>query len=221
MNRIDLESAGVQAGLFDLDGVLIDSLYVWNEIGRDFLHENGCKLTGQVAEDIRDMSFMESACYFVDRLGLDATPQQLMDDWNARAFPAYANEVELMPGAGEYVKRLAQAGIRLAVVTASDSRLAEAALQRLGIAQAFETIVTESEIGLEKNSPKIFLRTAQTLNAAPEACMVFEDSLYAAKAAKAAGMKVCALYGSGRGEKKEAFEAVADHCIDNLAELSI
>jgi beta-phosphoglucomutase-like phosphatase (HAD superfamily) len=96
MNRIDLESAGVQAGLFDLDGVLIDSLYVWNEIGRDFLHENGCKLTGQVADRYTNMSLKESACILWTVWGTDATPQQLMDDWNARAFRV-RNEVELMP----------------------------------------------------------------------------------------------------------------------------
>jgi HAD superfamily hydrolase (TIGR01509 family) len=218
LDKLNLACTGIEAALFDLDGVLIDSLHVWHKIGLDFLNEKGFALTAQVAEDIKDMSFMQSAQYFVDKLNLNATPQMLIEDWNARAYAPYAKEVGLMPGADAYVKRLAKSVIKLAVVTASDALLSTVALQRLGIAEAFAAIVTEIGTGLDKSRPEIFLHAAKILNISPGACMVFEDSLYAAKAAKAAGMKVCALCGSVRKEK-EAFCAVADYCFESLEEL--
>lgn len=219
MDKLNLADRGIQAALFDLDGVLLDSLHVWDKVALDFLHEKGAAFTGEIADDIRDMSFMQSAEYFVGRLNLEETPQTLIDGWNARAYAAYANEVKLMPGAAAYVQQLADNGVRLAVVTASDAVLAQAALERNGIAQVFETIVTEGGTGLDKSGPQIFLEAARALSVPPAACMVFEDSLYAVKSAKAAGMRVCAV--CGPGGDAEALCTLADYCIESLEELMV
>lgn len=210
---------GKRAALFDLDGVLLDSLWVWHKVGLDFFTENDIAIDRRMVSDIRDMGFAQSARCLVERFGLGITPEGIVDDWTARAFPAYANEVSLTPGAGELVRRLREKGLRLAVVTASDAALARAALERTGIAGAFDALVTENETGLYKDGPGIFERAARLLNVPAASCVVFEDSLYAMRAAKAAGMAVCAICPPDRQAEAGACRAAANACVETLEAL--
>ena len=210
---------GKRAALFDMDGVLLDSLWVWHGVGLDFFAENDVPVDRQAVRDIRGMGFMQSACYLVKRFGLHTTPEKIVAGWVEKALPAYANEVALMPGAGALVGRLLGKGLCLAVVTASDAALAGAALKRTGIAGAFEAIVTEDEAGLHKDGPELFLHAARLLDVPPESCVVFEDSLYAMKSAKAAGMAVCALCPPERKAEAQACKAVADLLVESLETL--
>lgn len=193
MELSELKRAGVRAALFDMDGVLLDSLGIWRRVAGDFMRDRDAEITPGIIGAIRDMSFLQSAEYFVRMLGLRETPQMVIDEWNQRALRAYANEVRLTPGAGDYVRALHKMGVKLAVVTASEASMAEAGLKRNGILGLFDAIVAETDVGLTKESPEIFLHTAAVLGEEPGACVVYEDSVYAARSAKAAGMRVCLL----------------------------
>lgn len=213
MELSELKRMGIQAALFDMDGVLLDSLGIWRRVAGDFMRDRGAEITPDIIRAIRDMSFLQSAEYFVRMLGLTETPQMVINEWNERALRAYANEVRLMPGTGDYVRALHKMGVKLAVVTASEANMAEAGLKRNGILELFDAIVAETDVGLTKETPDIFLHTASALGADPGACVVYEDSVYAARSAKAAGMRVCLLSAEGDAD------AEADVCIPGFAGL--
>lgn len=219
MDKQNLSYTGIKAALFDMDGVLLDSLNMWYKIACDFMRENGVEMTERMYGEIRVLSFLESAQYFIDELKLCSTPQMLIDEWNARAAAAYKNEIGLLPGVEDYVRKLSARGIHLAIVTASDAGLARAALKRLGLSRYFDAIITEADARMFKSGPEIFLLAAKTLDAPPETCIVFEDSLYAAKAAKAAGMKVWAMCSAAGADDAADFQGVADRCFESFEEL--
>jgi HAD superfamily hydrolase (TIGR01509 family) len=209
----------MKAAIFDLDGTLIDSMGVWDKIGRDFLASRGITAPDDLSRTVKNLSFRQTAEYYIRSFSLPDKSEQLITRWNAMAYREYAENIELKPGVHEYLIKLNHNHIKIGVATAADRKLTEAVLQRHQILSYFQTIVTVADIGKGKECPDIFLVTVQKLNVAPRECMVFEDCLHAVKGAKLAGMKVYAVYDPASAHERTELERIADGYIHDFRQL--
>jgi HAD superfamily hydrolase (TIGR01509 family) len=203
----------MKAYIFDLDGTLLDSMGVWDQIDVDFLAKRGIAVPFDYMDAISSMSFQETAAYTIKRFALTDTIDSLMREWNDMAAHAYGHTVQMKPYAKEYLITLRERGAKLAVATSLSAELCAPVLRNNGIDNFFDVICRTDEAGCGKSRPDVFLLAAQKIGAAPGDCMVFEDILAAVKSAKSAGMSVCAVYDKSSHSDWEEIKKTADYAI--------
>ena len=191
--RAEELTEGIEAVIFDLDGTLIDSMWMWKQIDIDYLARYGHPLPEDLQDCIEGMSFSETAVYFKERFRLPDSLEVIKADWNQMAYDIYVNEVPLKPGVLRFLLYLKKKGIRTGIATSNSKELVLAVLKSLGIMECFDEIHTSCEVAKGKPAPDIYLLVAETLGVKPERCLVFEDIMQGILAGKAAGMKVCAV----------------------------
>ena len=202
------------AAIFDLDGTLLDSVWVWREVDRAFFEEIGVAEPEDYARSIQGMSFREAAEYTARRFGLSRTAEEVMDGWMRMTAEAYAHRVALKPGALQYLRALKRAGVKLAVVTANREELFGPTLRRWGAWELFDAFCTSAEVGdAGKGDGALFRLAARRLGVAPEDCAVFEDTLEGVRGARAAGMRAYAVLDAGNAHHAREIEALADGAI--------
>ncbi len=190
MNGILLPQ-GVEGGIFDLDGTILDSLYVWREAGVKYLESLGFAAEENLYEKIFNMSMSQSAEYFIREYGVKKSAQEIIDGVNSLIFDAYKNEVGLLQGRPlEYLRLMKAAGKKITAATTGDRILEEAALKRLGLFETFDRIFYCSEFETSKNESKIFLKCAEYMKVPPERIIVFDDSEEAVNTARKAGFVI-------------------------------
>ena len=200
-----------KAAIFDLDGTLLDSMGVWNQVDVDFLTKRGFDVPEDYLTTIAAMQFRQIAEYTIARFGLDDTPEQLMDEWNEMALVAYCTTVEAKPGALEYLRSLRAAGVGLAVATSLPPMLREPALEHAGMLDLFDVTVSVDDVGdVGKDRPDVYLLAARKLGVRPQDCTVFEDLLVGMRSAKSVGMKVWAMHDASSQADWPAICALAD-----------
>lgn len=221
VNRITAEelTEGIQAVIFDLDGTLIDSMWMWKQIDIDYLARHGHPLPEDLQDCIEGMSFSETAVYFKERFGLSDSLDVIKTDWNRMAYDIYVNDVPLKPGALEFLQYLKEKGIRTGIATSNSKELLMAVLNSLGIAEYFDELHTSCEVAKGKPAPDIYLLVAQKLGVEPEKCLVFEDIMQGILAGKAAGMKVCAIKDEFSIKQEAEKMASADWFVAGFAEI--
>lgn len=170
-----------------MDGTLLDSMGMWQQLDRRFLRENGIEPPEDISEIVKSMTLETSSAYFVERFHLSMTPQQVSDRVEALAAEAYRRELPLKAGAKELLQALAARGIPCAVASVTYPALLEAALTRLDVRQYFCTVRTPAQGSAGKHTPELYQETARDMGALPAETVVIEDALYAAKTAADAG----------------------------------
>ena len=203
----------MKAYIFDMDGTLLDSLYVWARVDIEFLEKRGIVVPADYWDQISSMSFSECAVYTIERFGLPDNAGSLVQEWNDMAAYDYGHTVQMKPHAKEYLRVLRERGMKLAIATSLMPELIEAALNKQGIRDWFAVICREDEVENSKESPDIFLLTAARLGVSPSECIVFEDILAAVKSAKNAGMTVCGVYDEASANDWEQIKEAADYAI--------
>lgn len=183
----------LQAAVFDLDGTLLDSLYAWKTSSSDFLRSKGITPPPGIDEKMAKLSLLDGAAYLKKQYRLPDTPQQIVDQVVANVGKKYVTEIRLKPGARELLQTLKARGVKLAVATASDRKLAEAALRREGVLDWFDFMITCDEAGAGKTSPLVYEKALKRLGTPKAATWVFEDALHALETAKRAGFPVAAV----------------------------
>jgi HAD superfamily hydrolase (TIGR01509 family) len=199
--------------IFDLDGTLLDSMGMWDQIDIDFLAKRGIALPSDYMDSIAAMTFHETASYTIKRFALPDSAEDLMREWNNMASYAYTNTIQMKPYAREYLITLRERGAKLAVATALFPGLCDSVLRNNGLDTLFHAICNTAEVGHGKSHPEIFLHTAKELGVPVEDCLVFEDLLVAAKSAKSAGMGICAVYDKTSANDWEEIKKTADYAI--------
>ena len=184
--------SGIEAVVFDLDGVLVDSDYIWHEVREGLARERGGAWTDHSEADMMGMSSTEWSQYLHDVVGLPESPRELNDEVVRRMFARYEEELPLMTGASEVVRRLA-ASFRLAVASSSNRELIDGVLEAAGLSSCFEATVSSEEVTRGKPAPDVFLGAAARLGVDPARCAAIEDSANGIRAAHAAGMRVVAI----------------------------
>ncbi|SHK59455.1 haloacid dehalogenase superfamily, subfamily IA, variant 3 with third motif having DD or ED [Clostridium cavendishii DSM 21758] len=211
----------VQAAIFDLDGTLIDSMWVWDKIDNDYLAELGFKKPDNLKDEICHLSFEQTAYYFKNKFKIDATINDIITTWHDMAYRHYKDTIKLKEGALELLTVLKERNIKIALATSSSPELLEICLKSNGIFDIFDVITTTAEVSRGKNYPDIYLLSAQKLSVAPENCIVFEDILPAVKGALSAGMKVVAVYDEASHNHIELLKAHSSKFIYTYSDLDI
>lgn len=185
-----LEKEGV---IFDLDGTLVDSMWVWKQIDIDYLGKYNIPYPADLQKNISGMSFCETAVYFKNNFAIPDSVEEMMDTWNRMAFDSYQNKVKEKPGALEFLQWMKDHGIKMGIATSNSEVLVEAVLKARGLDGYFQAVHTGYEVERGKPAPDIYLLVAKSLRVSPEMCLAFEDIPEGIMAANAAGMEVCAV----------------------------
>jgi len=182
----------VQAVVFDLDGVLLDSEQVWDEIREQLVRERGGRWHDGAQRDMMGMSSEEWSWYMHDELGLAGPPEQINAEVVRRMQDRYARELPLLPGAVDAVRRLAERW-PLGLATSSNRPVIETVLDAAGLRQFFAATVSSEEVARGKPAPDVYLEAARRLGVDPARCVAVEDSHNGIRSARAAGMRVIAI----------------------------
>lgn len=182
-----------KAFLFDLDGTLVDSMWIWKDIDIEYLGRFHIPLPEDLQNCIEGMSFTETAQYFKRRFAIPDTLEQMKADWNRMAWDKYLHVVKLKEGVREFLVHYRSQGVRMAIATSNSRELVEAVVKAHGLTDMFDAIVTGCDVAHGKPSPDIYLEAAARLGTAPEDCLVFEDIVAGIQAGRSAGMMVAAV----------------------------
>ena len=204
-----------EGAIFDLDGTLTDSMYIWNEAPKALVRQFGGQPPEDLAEDIKEMGRREAAEYLRSRFSLSTTPEELMDTLNDLVTEEYRSRVPMKPGADRLLARLADSGISCCIATASEAFQARDAMVRLGLWKHFLFAFSSLQYG-PKTGPDLYRAAARSLGSAPERTVVFEDALHAARSAKRAGFLVAGVYDPSAEEDQEALRCLCDWYLPRL-----
>lgn len=209
----------IQAVIFDLDGTLIDSMWIWAQIDVDYLKKKGHEVPSNLKDEISHLSFLQTAEYFKKKFDISDPVEKILEDWHKMSFDFYANKVKLKEGVIPFLDMLKSKNIKIALATSNSIPLLEACLKNNGIYDYFDSITITDEVSRGKNFPDVYLLAAKKLNVSPENCIVFEDIIPAVKGAKAANMTVVAVKDETSINDKEELSNLADKYIDSYLEL--
>jgi len=210
----------VKGVIFDLDGTLVDSMWVWGLINIEYLNSRGIDVPSNLNRDIEGMSFTETAIYFKEKFKLPDTIEEIKGEWNSMARDYYANKINLKEGVLDFLNLLKSKNYKIGIGTSNHRELVDLVLKRNGIYDYFDTIRTACEVGKSKPFPDIFLKVAEDLGLSPEECLVFEDTYAGVLAAKRAGMKVIAISDELSLPYKEDINELADQYIENFINIA-
>jgi HAD superfamily hydrolase (TIGR01509 family) len=196
----------IDAVIFDLDGVLIDSEHVWDEVRQQLAGERGGRWSDSASRDMMGMSSPEWSRYMHDVVGLDEDPEEISAETVRRLEERYRVEIPLIPEAEQAVERLA---VRwpLGLASSSNRELIDLVLKGSGLDRFFRATVSSEEVARGKPAPDVYLETARLLRAEPARCAAVEDSENGIHAAKAAGMRTVAIPNPQYPPADDALEA--------------
>ena len=207
----------VDAVVFDLDGVIVDSEHVWDEVREELAGERGGRWHERAHADMMGMSAPEWSLYMHDVIGLHESPEEIDELVVGRMLERYSDRLPLIDGAVDAVRRLARA-YRLALASSSNRPVIEAVLDGSGLAASFEVTVSSEEVARGKPAPDVFLEAARRLGIPPARCAAIEDSGNGLRAAHAAGMRVIAIPNRRYPPADDAL-ALADVVLASVEEL--
>ncbi|MEY8404439.1 HAD family phosphatase [Oscillospiraceae bacterium 44-34] len=208
----------IRGAVFDVDGTLLDSMFIWDTIGETYLRSIGYEPREKLNEVFKNMSLFQAARYYRTEYGVTQSIDQIMDGVNAMLERYYRFEVSLKPGVAELLAQLQASGVKLCIATATDRYLVEAALERCGVLSCFGAIFTCNEVGHGKDEPDIFEEALRFLGTEKAETVVFDDALYAVRTAKEAGFPVAAVYDSHERSQAEV-RARSDLYLEDLTQL--
>jgi HAD superfamily hydrolase (TIGR01509 family) len=209
----------IEAVVFDLDGVLLDSEEIWDRAREELARERGGRWHDRAQRDMMGMSSTEWSRYMADVIGLPEPPEEINREVVRRLTELYREELPAIPGAREAVERLA-ARWPLGLASSSNRELIDLALELLGVEHLFTATVSSEEVAHGKPAPDVYLEAARRLEVDPTTAAAVEDSHNGILSAKAAGMRVIAIPNAHFPPDGDAL-AVADVVLDSLAELTV
>ncbi|MCR4702443.1 MAG: HAD family phosphatase [Saccharofermentans sp.] len=218
-----LSKEGVKLLIFDLDGTLLDSMSVWNDVDVEFLGRYGYEVTPEYTDMVKRASIEDAARYTQTKYRIPLTWQEIVSTWESMVYEFYRSEVKLKEGTKEYLEEAKRLGFSLAVTTALSRKNAAAALMSTGIRDMFDCVITLEDLGgkINKSSPDIFLRVTDYVSATgnpvtPDKALVFDDVLQSLEGARSGGFLTCAVYddiGCGGPGKWDSFAAGCDYSV--------
>jgi HAD superfamily hydrolase (TIGR01509 family) len=207
-----------EAVVFDLDGLLLETEQIWDEVRETLARERGGRWSEQAQRDMMGMSSTEWSRYMHDVVGLRESPAEINEEVVRRMAARYRESLPLLPGAAEAVERLADRW-PLGLASSSNRELIDLVLELSGLARHFRATVSSEEVGRGKPAPDVYLEVIRRLGARPENTTAVEDSEAGIRSAKAAGMRVVAIPNRTFPPGGETL-AAADVVLDSLDELT-
>ena len=209
----------IDAVVFDLDGVLLQSEEVWDAVRERYVRERGGRYDDEVQRAMMGMSAPEWSRFLHEEAGVPDEPDAINDEVVRRMLAAYRDELPLLPGAVAAVQRTA-AAFPLALASSSNREVFEEVLELTGIAGCFSATVSSGEVERGKPAPDVYLEAARRLGVDPTHCAAVEDSHAGIRSAKSAGMRVVAIPNAAYPPDEEALE-LADVVVRSLDDLTV
>ena len=211
---------GKKAVIFDLDGSLVDSMWIWPAVDVAYMEKYNLTAPDNFHKAIEGKSFTETAQYFLDVFPtLHCTLDDVRREWMEMTLDLYTTKVRLKQGAGEFLEKLRLEGVLIGIATSNARELAEATLKALHIREYFTSVRTSCEVSAGKPAPDVYLKVAEDLQVVPKNCLVFEDVPKGIEAGKNAGMSVCAVDDEFSRPDEAEKKHLADYFIRNYEDI--
>jgi HAD superfamily hydrolase (TIGR01509 family) len=207
----------VDAVVFDLDGVIVDSEQVWDDVREQYTHETGGTYGPGAARDMMGMSAPEWSRYMAEQLGVPGTPEEIVAAVVARMLERYGEEPPLIPGAVDAVREVGER-FPVAIASSSNPELIEVVLRVSGLADVVRVAVSSQEVARGKPAPDVYLEAVRRLGADPARCVAVEDSENGIRSAKGAGLTVIAIPNPHFPPSDDAL-ALADQTLASIVDL--
>lgn len=207
----------ISGAIFDMDGTLTDSMFVWKDIGRRYLISCGITPRETLLQDIKNKSMWQVADYFMNEYGMKKTHEEIYEGIDALVEPIYREEVLAKDGVLLLLERLKARGVKMCVASATDRPLAEMVLAKTGLIDYFSEIFTCNMVGAGKDNPLIYEKALEHLGTPKDETLVFEDALYTIKTAKNAGFTVVGVYDASADRHTDEIKALVDFYITDYS----
>lgn len=208
-----------KAYIFDLDGTLIDSMWIWDNLLIDFLARYGYETPDELIAQVKYMSLVQSSRYVCRLYDLSLTPDEVCRAWNDMVYDAYTNKIKLKDGVEKFLRRLKAMGKSLAIATANNKEMTENCLKNNGVLDLFDVLVYADEVEAGKSSPKIYEETLKRLGCLSSDAVLFEDILKAIETSKQIGLNVVAVRDEASINERDAMTKIADLYIESFTRL--
>ena len=209
----------IEGAVFDLDGTLLDSSWVWERVDEKFLGDRGFQVPDDYVDEISPLGAERAAVYTIERFGLNEDKDDIVREWIEMAKKEYATEVVCKPYAKEFLEELQKLNIKMAVATSSDRELFMKTLEREGILKYFQKIVTVDEVERGKGYPDIYEEAARRIKVNPHKCLVFEDILAGVTGASLGEFNVVAVFDEKSKHNWEKIKSISKYSINDYKEL--
>lgn len=208
----------IKGAIFDLDGTLLDSMYVWDTLGSQYLINKGIKPEKGLDDKFKTFSIVQAAEYYQSHYGITDSVERIIDDLNKMVEYEYFNNIRPKKGVINMLDMFRDSGVKMCIATATDRYLVEECLKNNNMLEYFCGIFTCTEVSAGKDQPLIFEKALKHLGTEKENTYVFEDSSFAARTAKDAGFKVIGVADKFAQGGKNGVIAAADEYITDYAE---
>ena len=208
-----------KGAIFDMDGTLMDSMWIWRDIDIEYLGRFGIALPEDLQAKIEGLSFAETAVYFREHFGITDSLEKIQSDWNDMAIDFYRHRIGMKRGARELLTQMKERGMKIGIATSNSVELTEECLAANGVADLFDTVRTSRDTPRGKPFPDIYLSVADEWGIAPEDLIVFEDIPNGAIAGKREGMEVIAVADDYALPRREELIRIADHFIADFTQI--
>ena len=196
----------IRGVIFDFDGTLFDSMFIWETAGEVYLRSIGKKPEADLQKVLKPMSLLQSAEYICEKYHITLSVEDIMDGVNRTVEDFYFHTVEPKLGVIDFLGELYRRNIKMCIATATDRYQVEAALQRCGMRHFFSEIFTCTEVGSGKDRPEIFRKAMEHLQTDRSNTVVVEDAYHAAHTAKQDGFMVVSVYDSHESRQQELLQ---------------
>ncbi len=210
----------IEGCIFDLDGTLLDSMQVWQDVDRRFLEKYGLEWNPEISQNVKKMTLDESALYFIHELKVPISLNQIKAEWESMVADEYYNNIQLKPGAMSIVKQMYACAHKMTVATSCNRGHAIAAMNRLKISRYFEYVKTVKDVGgKSKKYPDLFYYCAKAMDTDVDRTIVFEDLLLPIKVAHEAGFVTCAIQDELSAHEKEEIMKYSDYYFKSFKDI--
>lgn len=204
--------------LFDLDGTILDSLEIWNDIDLLFFKNHNLIMGEDYHIAIAPLTLEETATYTKNTYKLDIDEEQIMKEWSDLAIKEYAENVNLKKGVKEFLDYLKNKNVHLAIATSCNEEMFKPCLERYGIVSYFEHFYTSQNLKINKSNAIFFKEILNEYKIEPDQILFFEDSLASMKCAKSLGFNVVAVMDKKWEKQKEEIIASSDDQIEDFSQ---
>lgn len=209
----------MHGAIFDVDGTLLDSMSVWWDVLIDFFKNHGSELSDEEAMGYKEYTLGESIPIIIDKLNLDMTMEEVLEELQRMIFAEYRDNIPMKDGAKEYIKKLHDDGVKIAIATSGYEELCKAAFMRHDVWRYIDACAFSSEVGVNKSNPDVYLLAAERLGVEPQNCDVYEDIVNGIMGAKKGGFTTYAIYDDSNVEDTDELKELSDHYITGWKDL--